>query len=246
MKAFIYPYKKGSRSAKALAQAVDGKVIKLENSRFRSGPNKMVINWGNSNCIYTALNAYDCVARAGNKLAAFAELEAADVPIPEYTRSVGDALGWRTPFMARTKLTGHSGEGCYFVDTEQEDNQYIPPDAKLFVKYIKKKEEYRVHVFQGKVIDIQQKKKRNGFEDADFKIRSHQNGWVFARNDINPPDCVREHAIAAVAALGLDFGAVDIIWNQYYQKAYVLEVNTAPGLEGSTVEAYANAIKEIL
>ena len=38
--------------------------------------------------------------------------------------------------------------------------------------------------------------------------------------------------------LGLDFGAVDVIWNEHESKAYVLEINTAPGLEGSTVEDY--------
>jgi glutathione synthase/RimK-type ligase-like ATP-grasp enzyme len=52
--------------------------------------------------------------------------------------------------------------------------------------------------------------------------------------------------LAAVSALGLDFGAVDIIWNEREDKCYVLEVNTAPGLQGSTLENYANAIMEVL
>jgi D-alanine-D-alanine ligase-like ATP-grasp enzyme len=42
----------------------------------------------------------------------------------------------------------------------------------------------------------------------------------------------------------LDFGAVDVIWNEKQQRAYVLEVNTAPGLEGQTVDDYARGIKE--
>jgi D-alanine-D-alanine ligase-like ATP-grasp enzyme len=37
----------------------------------------------------------------------------------------------------------------------------------------------------------------------------------------------------------LDFGAVDIIYNAKRNECYVLEVNTAPGLEGTTVEKYA-------
>jgi len=48
-------------------------------------------------------------------------------------------------------------------------------------------------------------------------------------------------ALAAVSALGLDFGAVDIIYNEHENQYYVLEVNTAPGLEGTTVEKYAEA-----
>jgi glutathione synthase/RimK-type ligase-like ATP-grasp enzyme len=47
----------------------------------------------------------------------------------------------------------------------------------------------------------------------------------------------------AVAALGLDFGGVDVIWNERRQMAYVLEVNTACGLEGQTVNDYAEAFR---
>jgi D-alanine-D-alanine ligase-like ATP-grasp enzyme len=38
---------------------------------------------------------------------------------------------------------------------------------------------------------------------------------------------------------GLDFGAVDVIWNAQKEKPYVLEINTAPGLEGQTIADYA-------
>ena len=48
-------------------------------------------------------------------------------------------------------------------------------------------------------------------------------------------------AIKAVEALDLDFGAVDIIETRQGE-IFVLEVNTAPGLEGKTVESYGNAI----
>ena len=43
---------------------------------------------------------------------------------------------------------------------------------------------------------------------------------------------------------GLDFGAVDVLWNERQQKAYVCEVNTAPGLEGITLDNYLKEIKE--
>jgi D-alanine-D-alanine ligase-like ATP-grasp enzyme len=44
----------------------------------------------------------------------------------------------------------------------------------------------------------------------------------------------------------LDFGAVDVIYNRAQDKAYVLEVNTAPGLEGSTLDNYVEAIQKVL
>ncbi|MNY63636.1 hypothetical protein D3C86_2006230 [compost metagenome] len=50
----------------------------------------------------------------------------------------------------------------------------------------------------------------------------------------------------AVNAIGLTFGAVDVIWNEYRHQAYVLEVNTAPGLTGTTLEKYAEAFRGLM
>jgi D-alanine-D-alanine ligase-like ATP-grasp enzyme len=77
-------------------------------------------------------------------------------------------------------------------------------------------------------------------------VRNHDNGFIFVRNDVKAPSSVEEQAVRAIKALGLDFGAVDIIWNDKQQKAYVLEVNTAPGLEGSTVDDYARGFRNLI
>ena len=60
------------------------------------------------------------------------------------------------------------------------------------------------------------------------------------------PQQVLDQAKLAVKATGLDFGAVDIIWNNLQEKAYVLEINTAPGLEGQSVETYKKFLNELL
>jgi hypothetical protein len=46
--------------------------------------------------------------------------------------------------------------------------------------------------------------------------------------------------------LELDFGAVDLIWNENQNVVYVLEVNTAPGMEGTTLENYCDAFSNAL
>ena len=58
-------------------------------------------------------------------------------------------------------------------------------------------------------------------------------------------DTDKEKRNAAIKALGLDFGAVDIIYNEAEDQHYVLEVNTAPGLEGTTLQKYTEAILEM-
>ena len=139
--------------------------------------------------------------------------------------------------MVRSTLTGHSGVGISLC-TSNDD----VPQAPLYVKYIPKRKEFRVHVIFGKVVDIQQKRKREGFENANFQVRNHANGWVYCRENLEEPTGLREAALRSVEELGLDFGAVDIIWNEKHNRCYVLEVNTAPGLEGTSVNIYADNI----
>jgi glutathione synthase/RimK-type ligase-like ATP-grasp enzyme len=121
-------------------------------------------------------------------------------------------------------------------------------DAPLYTKYIKKADEYRVHVFDGEVIDVQQKRKRQEVEneDVDYQIRNSTGGWVFCRAEVDIPDICLSMARRAVSALGLTFGAVDIGYNRREDMAYVFEVNTAPGLEGTTLDTYYAAIEKKL
>ena len=59
------------------------------------------------------------------------------------------------------------------------------------------------------------------------------------------PPVVVEQGSLAFAASELDFGAVDIIFNERENKAYVLEINSAPGLEGSTIQDYATMLQSL-
>lgn len=84
-------------------------------------------------------------------------------------------------------------------------------------------------------------------------IRNNDHGWGFHNmNDIaNVPSDVIVQALRAVKAIGLDFGAVDVIsTDEKYQdgtrKAYVLEINTAPGLRDKNLQLYADRLSNIL
>jgi len=93
---------------------------------------------------------------------------------------------------------------------------------------------------------MKRKKREIDNEEVDYQVRNHANGWVYCRDNINPDSSVISNSLDAVAALGLDFGAVDVIWNEHHQKAWVLEVNTAPGLEGTTLTKYVSAINKVM
>ena len=120
--------------------------------------------------------------------------------------------------------------------------------APLYTSRLAIKGEYRVHVFNGKVIDYQKKRKREeAIENGDIidNIRNLDSGWVYCRNNLNRIQDNEQLAIKSTKSLGLTFGAVDII-RDINHHSYVLEVNTAPGLEGLTLINYTNAIKEYL
>lgn len=105
------------------------------------------------------------------------------------------------------------------------------------------------------VIDIVQKKRVVEVSDNRTLhqriIRSHDNGWIFAHNDLYLPDNLRERltlvATSATVSVGLDFSAVDVAVRILASGGFdikVLELNTAPGLENTqSIEAYAQAIR---
>lgn len=184
------------------------------------------------------------VQLASNKLYTFSQFRHNNVPCPPWTTSKETAASWiddGKSVVCRTSVTSHSGNGIVFADTKEQLEQVTAP---LYTQYIKKKKEFRVHVFKGTVIDVQEKRRNTDVENVDYRIRNHAGGFVFCRDSISEPSSLRSVANQAVSALGLDFGAVDIIWNEKQDACYALEVNTAPGLEGSTLTAYTNAFKK--
>lgn len=120
-------------------------------------------------------------------------------------------------------------------------------------KKIEVKEEWRVHVFNGASIRVGRKEKGNdetAAANAHPWIRSLSTGWKLnygATLKGHPQaETIRAQAKAAVAALGLNFGAVDTYVTPAGQ-AGVFEVNTSPSISNdNTAGAYALAIKKIL
>lgn len=257
LRLIIYPYRLGSNSARELKDVFTShRALRVKpDGRYRPFRNHVILNLGNSTIPnwwaeaqrlgVRIINQPSAVELASNKLAAFEAMKEAEVSIPEYTVSREEATRWRNEgriVVARTLLRGSEGRGI--VICQREEGIEEPPivAAPLYVQYIKKQAEYRIHVFDGEVIDVQEKKTRQGAENINYQIQNTSNGWIFARDGVDPPTQVLEEAKKAVAALQLTFGACDLIYNRHYNKAYVLEINTAPGLVNSSVTSYKNAI----
>jgi hypothetical protein len=242
MTIWIYTGGRPSNSAKELSHSpgfrrmIKGKGLKKADT---------VVNWGSTsgfevNC--TVLNHPLDVLKASNKRAAFSLLSGADVNVVPWTANQAVVKEWQAAgatIVCRKVLTGHSGAGIIILEKGEE-----LIEAPLYTKYIFKTKEYRVHATRTKAIDTQQKVRDPKVEPKCWKVRSHANGFIFQRNNIQPSADRDKLACEAIVALGLDFGAVDIVEDKH-GNFFVLEVNTAPGLEGQTVDSYTVALKEL-
>jgi hypothetical protein len=118
---------------------------------------------------------------------------------------------------------------------------FEPAPGVHYTQYIPARREMRLHVFCDSVFRSQLKV--SGDLDADERfenvaIRNHANGYTFSTYTNTVPNQDRQDAaIGAVKALGLTFGAVDLLVS-LDNDVYVLEVNTAPSCDLATATAY--------
>jgi len=264
-KLYIVPYKSGSEGMGLLCDKLDILACRVDGtSKVLKNPgSRVLLYWGQPNVAVQdqlrvhyyrgnppkSLNNYANIRYAVNKIEFFNTVNGRPWAL-DFTTNKGEALAWiedeDCKVIARATATGSGGEGIKVIrtiDDWKDMDKYV-----LFTKYVPKKCEYRIHVFDGKVIYISRKVMPNGKtpEGDNWEVRSHDNGFIFQREEqANVPQACIDAAIQAVSDCGLLFAGADVIWNAKRNKAYVCELNSAPGIEGNTVDAYANAIREI-
>lgn len=251
---YIYSHNNGEGS-RNLARALNVKRLKHEGSRVRPTSRDTVINWGASELPNQFRNASVVndptrITVATNKLSFFKAMK--DVKLdngkqitPDFFTSKADAIKRLREkggaIVCRKVLSGSGGKGIVIAETE---DQMV--DAPLYTRYIPKQREYRIHILNGRIIDQQEKARRLDEANPDWRVRNLENGFIYKREGVRPPKCVSDVALKCMSAIRLDFGAVDVVYSEKNNRAYCLEVNTAPGLEGQTVVNYARAFREFL
>ena len=99
MTPIIFPYKFGSRSARALARSLNSKCVR-KNGTYRYKKHHLIINWGasqapvwNRNDI-RILNHWDKIKVSHNKLTALNKLKENNVSTVEFTTDINSAKIW--------------------------------------------------------------------------------------------------------------------------------------------------------
>lgn len=195
----------------------------------------LVIRWGLATTLPPQLgevtaNRPGPICRAANKLQARKILLEKGIAAPK----IGDNM----PCIAR-KIQHRKGKSFVFCTETKHLARAKRLGLTYFQEYIPKEREYRVHVVgHGKGVIVVQEK----IDILDHRLKeainwNHTNGFSF---QVVPwskiPRGLCGLAGEACEALELNFGAVDIIESK--NQFYVLEINTAPGVEGYTAERY--------
>ncbi len=176
-----------------------------------------------------------------DKISQYVWFKSQGIPSFPFTCSYEEAKTWTElgkVVFARLLTKGSEGKGIVVCETPDQ-----LPKAPVYTEYKKKKKEYRVHIFKQTVVNVLEKRKRKSFEgERDTKIRNTANGYVFCSQDVVEPEGLRELALKAAQVTSSHFKGVDIGFNEKLNELFVIEVNSAPGIEGSNVAKYVEAI----
>lgn len=188
-----------------------------------------VVCWGVAyNGTEPSLNAR---CGAANKLQQLQKFKNAGILTPPFWDKLPTAAE-DFPVLGR-KLQHHGGTDIRLI-MEPEMAQ-IFKSSDFYTRYVPRQTEYRSWVYRRRHLATYEKRLVRP-EDAVRRNRvgaNHRNGYAFLlMNSDSVPDGIRDIAAKSVEALGLDFGAVDIL-RGVDERYYVLEVNTAPGAESA-------------
>lgn len=220
----------------------------------REPPNEvdLLIRWGCSASIDTRCeieyNKREAIRLSSNKGKCRQYLYDNGIPVPKPV-SHDDIFGaryngtFRFPIVVRPTFHQKGKDFLLFNNYSELERGWRSVgrlDHPYISEFYPKTTEYRVHVGHGKVLIVQQKLQTSERIGENW---SYENGYTF---EVVPWKQYRKEivdlAVKTIEALGLDFGAVDIMSDPLDQNlpvAVVCEVNTSPKLEGYTVKRYA-------
>jgi len=214
------------------------------------------------------LNEREMVRAAANKKEARRNFAANEVASPIFFDSPHKVTPADLPVVGRTSF--HSkGKGFWFCPTIGDVQKAAAAGATHFIQFVPNTREYRVHLFLRDNVLNKPRAERTAEDYLSVKVsekvwegkgqpnpnvyqKNHEFGWVFRGQQNRREeelDVVRSSAKDATAALGMDFGAVDVMYSVLRKQAFVLEVNSTPSLadeNSDTCERYAKRICKIV
>lgn len=151
------------------------------------------------------------------------------------------------PVLIRTTLTGHGGVGMTVVNNLEEWNKHWMSYTYWWTPFINLSSEYRVLIFDGVPFKIFKKVRADGLEPDLYPIRNIDRGYHFSVRELdkfpNMMDYIQNHisTLLTTGFYGLDIGKI-----QDSEEFFVLELNSAPGMNINTSELLVDRLIEKL
>ena len=172
-------------------------------------------------------------ARAGtfNKLRELELLRAKGVTTVPFSRSPMDLVA---PVMGRSLQ--HTRGNDIVVYQVRPNQLGLRARHDFYTQLIGKQQEFRIWSYRRTVIGCYEKilayPVKLGRRGRSREVWNYRNGYAYIfRRPEEVPEALKQLARHAVDAVGLDFGAVDLLTDRQ-NRGYVLEINSAPGVEG--------------
>lgn len=232
----------------------DGQDFWNKRQRVRLDPGATLICWGTSVPELDGVNVVNSLDAPLNKYQEWAKLSQHVATLSVYKPAYGE-LNVETSLAY--KNAGYIGRSVHHQGGLDLLNGIKVPDYMVMKENFTA--EYRIHSFDGRSIRAGIKQVRDEFtpvaDEKDWRpnsnlahpwIRSFDGGWRINYDGFKSKSAQRNLAHAAVKALGLTFGAVDIGLVADGGGLKVLEVNSAPGSDPNTTAAYVRSIQRLI
>lgn len=187
---------------------------------------------------------------AADKLVQYQKFKQLGISSLDFTTHLAQAGVWFNAgetVVGRQKLSSYEGKGIVLFEPHVAPSKEEILACKVFTKFIPKEREFRVHSFKGKpVVTLEKKMKKDWTGPTSQHIKNTANGYVFCAMDLVISEAlqkrINELATASAKVCASDFQGVDIGYHKAKDNLFVIEVNSAPGIEGSNVGRYCDLI----
>jgi len=209
-----------------------------------------LIRWGSransswDNQFDQVVNSYRAIELCSNKFESLCAMDDYDcetlIKVPDFCRQAEELIE-RVGYPILGRNNHHARGTDIQLILQKRDLRRCNSD--FFTQYIPTDREFRVHVVGSEVIRVQGKYLDFSGEAQPW-VRNFATGYRFRQPRRRLRQDRLDMSVAAVKALGLDFGAVDLLLAED-GNCFVLEVNTAPSCSPLTLSAYAVALKKL-
>lgn len=208
-----------------------------------SHPEKLdnvLIRYGNSFGEYiedTNLNTPEFIKLLSNKRMFSTMLLENGFYCPEFSRDKSEISGY--PVVLRSTLTSSKGRGISIVKTEEEVDKFWT-NSHSWTKYIPMQYELRCHILGGGLAKVFKKVWRKEEPEAEFPIRCNDTYEFVLQSTEGKYNRLYELVEGLTKILGdNNFYSLDIGWDNNKKQYFILEGNSAPGLNQYTAKMYA-------